>query len=148
MKYSILFLIISMLSLDNEKVRTIEYEGKEYLTTFDVPEKFLGSYRGEGEGYLTLNADGSGIYHYDIFFAPPECKKEPITIEWGFLLDEKNAIVSFNRKYGKSYPILLKSLGKTSFQGCRQEVMLDFLLDYDEGSLMVSSSDDWVKAPD
>lgn len=134
-----------MPGLDNEKVRNIEYEGKEYLTTFEVPERFLGKYSGNGEGYLLLEADGTGTYHYDIFFAPPECKKEPIRIEWGFLLDENNSIVFFNRKYGKSYPILLKSLGETSFQGCRQQVMLDFLLDYEEGSLMVSSSDDWVK---
>ncbi len=130
---------------DNEKTRTIHYEGKDYLTTFEVPEKFKGIYKGSGEGYLELREDGTGTYHYDIFFAPPECRKAPIPLEWGFLLDDDSRIVFFNRKYGKSYPILFKSTGDTSFQGCRQEVMLDFILEYDDGPLIISSSDDWVK---
>jgi hypothetical protein len=144
MKYGFLLLLF-ILAGDNEKVRNIYYDGKDYLTTFDVPEQFLGRYAGEGEGYLELNADGTGTYHYDVFFAPPECKKEPISVEWGFLLDEKNKIVHFNRKYGRSYPVLLKSTGETSFQGCRQPVMLDFILVYDDGPTTVSSSDDWIK---
>ncbi len=146
MKYYLLLVPILFFSgTFIQKTRTIKYEGKDYLTTFDVPEKFTGTYRGSGEGYLELMEDGTGVYHYDVFFAPPECKKQPITLEWGFLLDEKDNIVFFNRKYGRSYPILLKSTGATSFQGCRQSVMLDFILDYSDGPLLVSSSDDWSK---
>jgi hypothetical protein len=129
----------------SDKVRTIHYDGKDYLTTYETPAEFIGIYKGSGEGYLQLNADGTGVYHYDVFFAPPECKKAPIPLEWGFLLDENNQIVFFNRKYGRSYPLLLKSTGETSFQGCRKPVMLDFILDYSDGPLVVSSSDDWVK---
>ena len=146
MKYLLFLIPVLFISGTTfQKVRTIAYEGKDYLTTYDVPEKFKGIYKGNGEGYLELMEDGTGLYHYDVFFAPSECKKQPITLEWGFLLDEKNNVVFFNRKYGRSYPVLLKSTSSTSFQGCRQAVMLDFILDYTDGPLLVSSSDDWSK---
>lgn len=137
-------LLISSTAI-NEKVRIIHFEGKDYQTTFAAPDKFIGLYKGNGDGYLELREDGTGTYHYDIFFAPPECNKAPIELEWGFLLDENNAIVSFTRKYGRSYPVLLRSTSETTFQGCRETVMLDFILDYSDGPLVVSSSDDWIK---
>lgn len=130
----------------NEKSRTIEYNGQPVNTTFEVPSQFYGKYAGAKTGYLELREDGTGIYNYDVFgFAPSECKKGPINIEWGFLLDENNQIVSFEREYGRSYPILMESTSLTSFQGCRKRVMLDFIMEYKNGSLGVSSSDDWVK---
>ena len=93
-----------------------------------------------------LNEDGTGFYKYDIFgFAPQGCKNEPILIEWGFLINEEGEVVKFDREYGYSYPILFKSTGESSFQGCREPVLLDFLLEYKDGSLGVSSSDNWKK---
>lgn len=134
------------LSGGNEKTRTIDYNGKSVKTTFDIPEEFYGTYAGSKSGYLTLKEDGSGAYNYDVFaFAPSDCKKDIINIEWGFLLDENNNIVSFEREYGLSYPVLMKSTSATSFQGCRKEVMLDFIMVYKDGKIGVSSSDDWTK---
>ncbi|MDH5475044.1 MAG: hypothetical protein OEX22_05075, partial [Cyclobacteriaceae bacterium] len=78
-------------------------------------------------------------------FAPASCKNQPIKIEWGFMLDKNNEILKFEREYGFSYPILLKSVGDTSFKGCRDQVLLDFILEYKDGTLGVSSSDDWKK---
>ncbi len=93
-----------------------------------------------------LNEDGSGLYKYDIFgFAPKSCKNQPIQIEWGFLLNKEGGMVKLDREYGYSYPVLLRSVGTTSFQGCREPVLLDFLLEYKDGSLGVSSSDNWGK---
>lgn len=130
----------------NDKTRIIEYNGKKVTTTYDVSEKFIGEYAGRKTGYLLLNADGTGIYKYDVFgFAPSTCVKGDIEIEWGFLIEENGEIVSFDREYGKSYPILMKSTGETSFQGCRTPVMLDFIMEYKNGQLGVSSSDDWIK---
>ena len=130
----------------NEKERTIKYEGQEVNTTFDVSNKFIGIYKGNKSGYLMINENGSGLYKYDIFgFAPKSCENQPIQIEWGFLLDKKGGIVKFDREYGYSYPILFKSVGATSFQGCREPVLLDFLLEYKDSSLGISSSDNWKK---
>lgn len=129
-----------------EKTRTIYYNGQSVKTTFAVPEQFYGTYAGAKSGYLTLNADGTGMYSYDVFgFAASDCKKDIIKLEWGFLLNEKNEIVSFEREYGLSYPVLMQSTSATSFQGCRKPVMLDFIMVYKDGKIGVSSSDDWVK---
>jgi len=62
-----------------------------------------------------------------------------------FLINKEGGVVKFDREYGYSYPILLNSTGETSFQGCREAVLLDFLLEYKDGSLGVSSSDNWKK---
>jgi len=144
--------IITILSVvlvglfSSDKIRTFEYNGKQVKTTYAVDGKFLGTYSGAKTGYLTLNEDGTGAYNYDVFgFAPSGCKKDVIQIEWGFLVDENNEVVSFEREYGKSYPVLFKSLGDTQFQGCRTPVMLDFIMEYENGQLGVSSSDDWIK---
>lgn len=140
-----LLAIVCLLPLA-DKIRTINYNGKDVRTTYDVPANFIGTYQGKKLGYLQLNADGTGAYHYDIFgFAPSDCPEGAISIEWGFLLDENDELVSFEREYGRSYPILMKSTGTTQFQGCRKEVMLDFIMSYENGQLGVSSSDDWIK---
>lgn len=140
-----LFLLLALLFFDAE-YRTIEYNGSEVKTTYTADTKFYGEYKGRKGGFLQLNEDGSGTYKYDVFgFAPASCKKQPIDIEWGFLVDENNEIVSFKREYGISYPILLKSVSETKFQGCQKEVMLDFIMEYKSGQLGVSSSDDWTK---
>lgn len=139
-------ILLTLSFIINDKTRIIEYNGKEVTTTYDVPDKFIGEYAGQKTGFLQLNDDGTGTYKYDVFgFAPSSCKKGEIAIEWGFLIEKDGSIVSFNREYGKSYPILMKSVGDTQFQGCRTEVMLDFILEYKNGQLGVSSSDDWTK---
>ena len=128
------------------KTRTIDYNGKAVNTTYDVPLYFYGVYEGHKEGFLKLNEDGTGIYRYDVFgFALGSCKDGEIRMEWGFLVDENDSLVAFDREYGKSYPLLMKSVSDTQFQGCRKEVMLDFVMVYENGKLGVSSSDDWEK---
>lgn len=146
MKLSIILSFLVALFISNDKIRVIHYEGQDINTTYAVSEDFLGEYKGRKSGYLILNEDGTGLYKYDIFgFAPASCKNQPIKIEWGFMIDKNNEILKFDREYGFSYPILLKSIGETSFKGCRDEVLLDFILEYKDGSLGVSSSDDWKK---
>ena len=135
-----------IINISSEKIRFINYEGRDVKTTFDVPSKFFGEYKGRKSGYLILNEDGTGYYKYDVFgFAPASCKNQPIQIEWGLLLDKNDRILKFDREYGFSFPMLLKSVGETSFKGCRDEVLLDFIMEYKDGSLGVSSSDDWKK---
>lgn len=144
-------LLISVLMLfwvipTDQKIRYITYRHKDVKTTFDVPDHFIGEYKGKKSGYLLMNRDGTGIYNYEIFgFAPSTCKKQPITVQWGLMLDENDQILKFEREYGYSYPILLKSTGATSFKGCREEVLLDFIMEYKDGTLGISSSDDWKK---
>jgi hypothetical protein len=141
-----LFTILLVLLFSSEKTRYFQYNGSKVNTTFDVDAKFYGTYKGRKTGYLTLNNDGTGIYNYDVFgFAPVSCKKGAIDIEWGFLLKDDGSIVTFNREYGKSHPILLKSTSETKFQGCKTEILLDFIMEYKDGKLGVSSSDDWIK---
>ncbi|QSE96953.1 hypothetical protein [Fulvivirga lutea] len=140
------FFIVALLFIAANDFRIMEYNGSEVRTTFDVDSKFYGTYKGRKSGYLELKQDGTGIYHYDVFgFAPASCKKQPIQIEWGFLIDENDKVVQFTREYGMSYPILFKSTGETKFQGCQKEVLLDFIMEYKSGQLGVSSSDDWTK---
>ena len=144
--FFLISLMVSAFSADNENRRTVEYQGDLYATTFDVPAKFVGKYSGDKTGYLTLNADGTGMYQYDVFgYAPPSCVRQAIKMEWGFILDKEGNIVKNKRQYGYSYPMLLKSKGTTWFQGCRNEVMMDYILEKEDG-LHVSSSDDWFKA--
>lgn len=149
---AIVFLYLSILATytdgGNNKERVIEYQGTGINTTFDVPEEFLGRYEGRRNGYLELRQDGTGTYHYDVFgFAPPSCERKPIEFIWGFILDENSEISKQERDYGYSYPVLLKSTGTNSFQGCRTDVMKDFILERGE-TLHVSSSDDWEKKTD
>lgn len=147
---AILFSLLSLASLvidfsDGEKDRIIVYYETEILTTYDVPEEFIGIYDGRKSGYLKLNPDGTGEYKYDIFgMAPASCERKPIEFKWGFILNKEGEITKNKRDYGFSYPILLESTGSNSFQGCRKPVMKDFILQKGE-TLHVSSSDDWEK---
>jgi hypothetical protein len=146
MLYTLLIPIFSFFQFQNTTDnRIIIYRGEEYKTTISVAQNFIGTYKGRKAGYLELKSDGTGTYKYDIFgLAPASCKRTPITFEWGFLLDENNQIVKRKRDYGYSYPILFKSTSKTTFQGCRTDVMMDYIMDK-KGVLNVSSSDDWKK---
>ena len=143
MKY---LLLVAIFLFTDRDIRLFEYNGSSVKTIYEVDSKFYGEYSGRKTGFLKLNIDGSGEYRYDIFdFAPANCVKQTITLEWGFILNDNGKIVSFERDYGQSYPILLKSTGDTKFQGCQKEVLLDFIMEYKKGDLSVSSSDDWIK---
>ncbi len=143
MKYLIVTALFLFIDRD---IRIIEYNGSNVKTIYEVDPKFYGEYKGRKSGFLTLNEDGTGEYRYDVFgFAPASCIRQTIDIEWGFLLDDNGEMVKFKREYGLSYPILLKSTGETKFQGCQKEIMLDFIMEYKNGQLGVSSSDDWIK---
>lgn len=140
-----LIFLAASFGIFRENVREMEYNGKSYRTTFNVGE-FNGIYSGSKDGYLELKPDGTGTYVYDIFgVAPADCKKGPISLRYGFLLDENDSLVRMERDYGYSYPILLESTGETAFQGCRTRVMLDFLMVYNNGGIGLSSSDDWIR---
>jgi len=138
-------LLIIFLFNQADPVRVFTYHDKEVKTTWKVDALFYGKYSGRKSGYLELKNDGTGIYKYDYFaFALAGCKNIPVKIEWGFLLDENGEIVRHEREYGFSYPILYKSTGEVSFRGCREEMMLDFIMVYKNGTVGVSSSDDWI----
>ena len=140
-----LFCIFSVFRLQTMDDRIISYRGDDYNTTISVDSKFIGIYKGRKTGYLELKKDGTGTYKYDLFgYAPSTCKRQAITIEWGFVLDDKGEIQKRKREYGFSYTILLKSTSETTFQGCRTPVMMDYILDKN-GVLNVSSSDDWKR---
>ena len=131
---------------DNTKTRIINYNGEDVKVIYQVDDKFYGTYKGRKSGYLDLKKDGSGQYKYDIFaFALPNCKPGPIPLIWGMLIDDKGEIVKFEREYGFSYPILYQSTSDNGFQGCRKKVLLDFIIEKKDGSLEISSSDDWQK---
>lgn len=147
MKFLFLSLIVVVgFCPQSDKQKIIRYNGSDVNTTYDVPQQFYGLYKGPKSGYLQLNSDGTGKYNYDVFgFAPAGCKKDVIEIEWGFLIDDQQKLVSFDREYGESFPILMKGISDTKFQGCRKEVLLDFIMVYKDGKIGVSSSDNWVK---
>jgi hypothetical protein len=132
-------------SVMEEKNRVIIYGETEYRTTYAVPAEFIGTYEGRKSGFLKLNADGTGEYKYDIFgYAPASCERKPINFIWGFILDKDGNLSKNERDYGFSYPILLQSTGSNSFQGCRTEVLKEFILNKGK-TLHISSSDDWQK---
>ena len=129
-------------------VTTFTVDGKEVKVTFSADRRYYGKYSGAKTGYLLLNEDGTGEYKYDYFgLAKPNCKPGPILFKWGFILDENNNIVKFERDYGYSVPIIYVCTGESAFQGCRKNVFVDYLLDLRDGSIEVSSSDDWKKNP-
>ena len=143
--FFILTVVNSNLPSTFEGSREMVYQGDTYTTTYEVPAKFIGRYDGDKTGFLVLSDDVTGEYKYDIFgYAPASCERNTITFEWGFVLDDNENITKNQRDYGYSYPILMKSTGNTSFQGCRAQVMLDYILVKADG-LHVSSSDDWHK---
>ena len=143
MLYLILLAFLSIAQNSHERI--INYDGRQVKTTFEVEARFIGTYEGRKAGFLKLNADGTGEYKYDIFgFAPASCERKPISFIWGFILDKEGNITKNKRDYGYSFPILLQSIGSNSFQGCRTEVLKDYILIKGK-SLHVSSSDDWEK---
>jgi hypothetical protein len=143
---STFFLLLK--SVDDQKVRYITFRDQEVKTTFMADQKYYGIYKGNKRGFLSLEPDGRGEYLYDIFgFAPSSCKPDTIHFNYGFLLNDNDEIVRFEREYGYSIPILYEVTGSTSFQGCSKQVFLDYLMEYPDGTIGVSSSDNWTKKP-
>lgn len=127
-------------------IRYLMHNGSRVKTTYKVDTDFIGRYTGKKEGFLLLDADGSGVYKYDIHgFARSDCKGGEVRFKWGFILDEEDSIVKFDRPYGFSYPVIFVSSGETGFQDCKKKSMVDYLLVRKDGTIAVSSSDDWVR---
>ena len=141
----IISLFIWSLSEPNIKTRQLEYNGSTVMTTFEIEGKFYGKYMGHKSGFLLLNSDGSGIYRYDYPEMSPACYGENIEFIWGFIVDENGETVKFKRPYGFSYPIVYNCSGDNAFQGCTKRAMIDYVLEYDDGTITISSSDDWEK---
>ena len=147
---SAILVILSAGFIQNQKpvseIKIFHLDGKDVRVTHRVDSKFYGKYSGEQGGYLNLNEDGTGEYLNDYFgYAEPSCKPGPISFSWGFLVDKNNNIVRFTRDYGYSYPVIYVSTGENGFQGCRKKYMVDYLMVRPDGSIGVSSSDDWEK---
>ncbi len=126
-------------------VRQLDYNGTRINTTYDIDEVFYGRYEGRKAGYLQLNKDGSGTYKYDYSGLSKSCQGELIEFNWGFVLDENNEIIKAERPYGYSYPIVYNCSGDNSFRNCTEKIMVDYILVYKDGTITVSSSDDWKK---
>lgn len=142
---SILLLLLNLQINPTAKIRQLEYNGSKVKTTFEIDKKFLGMYHGSKKGFLQLNSDGSGLYQYDFPKLSTACAGQDITINWGFIVEDNGEIVRFKRKYGYSYPIIYNCSGENTFQGCTKPSMIDYLLEYDDGTITISSSDDWKK---
>lgn len=125
--------------------RIFELNGRRVKVTHLADPHFYGRYQGAKGGYLLLSENGTGEYRYDIVFPATGCDSGIIQFEWGFLVDENDSIVRFEREYGFSYPIIYKCTGKNCFQGCRVSYLVDYIMDKKGEILEVSSSDDWVK---
>ena len=130
-----------------KKERVLYFDGSEVITTYDIGSEFYGMYKGSKPGYLELRADGTGTYRYDYSALMKSCEGVGIDFEWGFLLDEQENIVRFERPYGYSYPIIYSCTGKNTFRNCTMSAMIDYILVYKTGTITVSSSDDWKKVP-
>jgi hypothetical protein len=143
---ALICIFFSFQSGSNEKTRVLEIDGAEITTTFAIDGKFIGKYTGSKNGYLLLDNNGNGSYRYDYLGITPDCNEEIIDIKWGFILDENGEVVKFKRDYGYSYPIIYNCIGNNTFQGCTKPTMVDYILVYDDGTITVSSSDDWVKS--
>jgi hypothetical protein len=128
-----------------EKTRQLDHNGSKVKTTFGIDEKFIGRYAGSKSGFLELGENGNGVYRYDYSGLAADCPGEEIAFKWGFILDDSNEVVRLERSYGYSYPILYNCSGENAFQGCTKRSMVDFILVYKDGTITVSSSDDWVK---
>ncbi len=129
-----------------DDARYMHYDGARVKTTYHVPDKFLGEYKGSKPGRLLLAADGTGVYEYGyVGFAGDSCQAKEIPMIWGFIIDDDGAIVSFEREYGHSYPLVYNSTSEVSFQGCTKNAMIDYLLVFKDGTISVSSSDNWKK---
>lgn len=142
---SVLLFAFFSTSIANEKIRELEHNGSMVSTTYSIEDKFLGKYMGSKGGFLHLDGEGSGVYRYDYPGLSPDCHSDTIKIKWGFIVDEHGDVVKLERSYGLSYPIIYNCSGQNAFQGCTKRSMLDFLLVYNDGTITVSSSDDWTK---
>jgi len=138
-------ILLPMIPGSNEKTRQLDHNGSRVKTTFAIDKKFFGRYEGSKSGFLELGDNGNGIYRYDYSGLDVNCPDEEIMFKWGFILDESNEVVRLERPYGYSYPIIYNCLGENAFQGCTKRSMVDFILVYKDGTITVSSSDDWVK---
>ena len=143
---STLILLTCLQIIPSESTRLLEYNGSMVKTTFTIDKKFLGRYNGNKNGFLQLNDDGSGIYQYDYPKLSSDCSGEDITFRWGFIVDENGEVLKFERSYGFSYPIIYNCSGENAFQGCTTRFMVDYILAYDDGTITISSSDDWEKS--
>ncbi len=130
---------------DSAKTRIFTLNDRRVKVTSDADPNFYGKYQGAKDGYLLLRKDGTGEYLYDIALPAEGCRKGVIEFEWGFLVDENEDIVRFERDYGFSYPVIYVCTGDNCFQSCRVRYLVDYIMDKNEGILEVSSSDDWVK---
>jgi hypothetical protein len=145
MKLSVFFLGFIYFAGQSDVFRKLEFEGTQVNTTFKIDKKFYGKYQGNKKGFLQLNTDGSGIYSYDYAGLAKSCNGELIEFTWGFVVDENNEIVRFERPYGYSYPVIYNCTGDNGFQGCTKRFMIDYILEYKNGTITISSSDDWKK---
>ena len=143
---STLILLTCLQIIPSESTRLLEFNGSMVKTTFTIDKKFLGRYNGSKNGFLQLNDDGSGIYQYDYPKLSSDCPGEDITFRWGFIVDENGEVLKFERSYGFSYPIIYNCSGENAFQGCTTRFMVDYILAYDDGTITISSSDDWEKS--
>lgn len=143
--FVVTILFICQAQVSNEKMRILEYNGSQVRTTFNIEEKFIGKYVGQKSGFLELKKDGNGIYQYDYPGITQGCSGEHIEFTWGFIIDENDEIVKFERPYGYSYPIIYNCTGDNAFQGCSKRSMVDYILEYEDGSITISSSDDWER---
>ncbi len=143
---SSLFVLLLFLPSGTEDIRVMEHNGAKVKTSFTVDSKFIGTYKGSKPGYLVLNDDGTGVYRYDYEgLGPADCEGTEINIIWGFIVEENGDLVKFERSYGYSYPIVYNAIGEGSFKGCTSRSMIDYILEYEDGTITVSSSDDWEK---
>jgi len=130
-----------------DDIRYLMHNGSKVKTTYKVDKSFIGKYKGKKEGFLLLDADGSGVYKYDMHgFSRGDCKGGEVRFNWGFILDENDSIVRFDRPYGFSYPVIFVSLGESGFQDCKRKSMIEYLLVRKDQTIAVSSSDDWLKS--
>jgi len=143
---SLVFILffLQMNPMPDPAIRFFDINGRQVKVTHRIDPKFYGRYEGVKEGYLLLNEDGSGEYLYD-FMLSSDCGSGIIAFEWGFIVDENDRIVHFEREYGFSYPVLFVCSTDNCFQGCRVRHMVDYILEKEDGILEVSSSDDWIK---
>jgi len=141
----IVFLLFIFQGEEVEKIRPLEYNGTTINTTYDVEDKFYGKYQGNKSGYLKLNKDGTGIYRYDYAGLSKSCHGDLIEFKWGFVLNENSEIIKAQRPYGYSYPIVYNCSGQNAFRNCTQRIMVDYILVYKDGTITISSSDDWKK---
>lgn len=143
----VIFWLFLLPASASENMRQLEYNGTKINTTFDVDQKFYGRYQGNKSGYLQLHKNGTGVYKYDYAGLSKSCQGELIEFNWGFVLNENNEIIRAERPYGYSYPVVYNCTGENSFKNCSERIMVDYILVYKDGTITISSSDDWKKMP-